>query len=223
MLLSKIAHSQDFKDILVGEWSEFISLEDCPNYLSFYSNGRYSVCNDCVPGKFLNEVGDWQYDSITKNLSLHNRDVIADSSLFNGRFGGTTIIMFEVRSQANDTFTLFCKSNSRALQEKYERLNVKTKLEESINGNSNLHKVIELPPIVTNIYINYEIIPSAHQLIIQNQNGKELYKTELSKSNIPINNHIPLYGLTQIVNVRKLVFIINSVSDKNWKIELLVK
>jgi hypothetical protein len=210
--ISSIAYGQNASHKIIGRW-QYKGVEnskkqavECPDVLVFNPDGNYQILNDCYSINTQTptiEQGKWIYDPKDKKIILKNRKFTTNVTFHDSSAELTLYI-----KEGTGKLLKICFNYGECIVEKYERLS-DTNKEDSYIGEGNSVKELQLTSKATAIRLSYHFYNESDQLIVEDKNGLQLYKTEMTYTNSIQTVTIPLKG------VSKLVFKITSEHPKS--------
>lgn len=217
-LVSNSACSQNSSYKVIGSWvykgvsDSKKQVIECPDVLVFNKDGNYSILNECYGDDIENpsvEQGQWVFDSKENTITLKNRKFST-----NYTFHDSSPVLTLYIKESTDKSLKICFNQGKCIAENYEKARDGNKIED-YSGTGNTVKELQLTGKVTSIKLSYEFYKEPDQLIIEDQNGKQLFKTEMTATNGMQSTTVPLNG------VSKLVFKINSEQpNSKWRFKV---
>ncbi|MBX7204458.1 MAG: hypothetical protein K1X81_03440 [Bacteroidia bacterium] len=202
LLISGIAYAQNASHKIIGRW-QYKGVEnskkqavECPDMLVFNPDGNYQILNDCysvttqIP---TIEQGNWIYDPKDKKITLKNRKFTTNVTFHDSSAELTLYI-----KGGTGKLLKICFNYGECIVEKYERIPDANK-EDSYLGEGNSVKELQLTGKVTAIRLSYHFYNESDQLIVEDKNGLQLYKTEMTNTNSIQTVTIPLKGVSKLV------------------------
>jgi hypothetical protein len=217
-LVSNSACSQNSTNKVIGSWlykgvsNNKKQVIECPDVLVFNKDGNYSILNECYGDDIENplvEQGQWIFDSKEKTIKLKSRKFST-----NYTFHDSSPILILYINESTDKSLKICFNNGKCIAENYEKTHDDNKVED-YRGIGGTVKELHLNGKVTSIKLSYEFYKEPDQLIVEDQNGKQLFKTGMTATHRMQSTTVPLNG------VSKLFFKINSEQpNSKWRFKV---
>jgi len=221
LLMSNSACSQNASHKIIGSWlykgteNNKKQVIECPDMLVFNTDGNYSILNDCYGDDIESptvEQGKWTFDSKENKITLKDRKFSTNYNFHDS----SPALAFYIR-ESTDKFLKICFNQNNCTVEKYEKTSSSNKMED-YSGTGSTTKELLLTGKVTAIKLSYEFYKEPDQLIVEDQNGKQLFKTEMTATNGVQTTTVPLNG------VSKLIFKVNSEQpNSKWRFKVELK
>ena len=203
--MSNGACSQNLPHKIIGEWSMSLVQEgdgkkyamECPDVLSFEANGQYQIFNDCYGNDIENPIierGKWIFDIKENKISLKDRK-FSSSYTFHDSTPALTLYVKEITDKS---MKLCFNNKDGCITENYEK-KTSTNKSQNYTGTGTTTKELSLSGKETAIKLSYEFYKEPDQLIIEDQNGKQLYKTEMIATNEAQKTTVSLNGVVKLV------------------------
>ena len=222
LLMSSNACSQNYSNKLTGSWLYKGTEEnknqpiECPDVLEFNPDGNYSVLNDCYGNDIEKpnvEHGRWVIDSKENNIILKDRK-FSSSYTFHDSSPELTLYLKEI----TDKSMKICFNNKSGCNTENYTKEIDNIKSQNYSGKGSMTNEQSLTGKESTIKLNYDFYGEPDQLIIENQNGRELFKTEkLATNGIKTTT-------VKINSVTKLVFKIKSEQpNSKWRFKVEVQ
>lgn len=222
-MATNTACSQNNKDMLVGKW-RFADDFECPDFLQLNTDGKYVIFNDCGcqnPELPIIEKGSW---SLKENeITLYNRKFVSKNSVFVEYHGSESELYFKVKEVSADKLILcFVDNKSDCKIEKYIRIDNYIEIHKAYSGVSQVIEEIAISKRkYTTITLSYDFYREPDQLIVEDQQGNILFKTEMTGTE---RKQVKEIDLSNNRNIEKLFFKINTgKTTSKWKFNVEIK
>jgi len=219
--MSISACSQNASNKIIGNWlykgteNNMGQGMECPDLLVFNTDGNYSILNDCYGDDIKSpivEQGKWVYDSKEKKITLKDR-IYSTNYTFHHN---TPVLTLYVKEGTAKLLKL-CFNQGNCIAENYEKISDGSKVE-NYSGSGSTTKKLQLTGKETALKLSYEFYKEPDELIIYDQNGKELHRTSMR---VTTKNETVTINLSGII---KLIFKIESKDmTSKWKFSVEVK
>lgn len=180
-----------------------------------YADGTYKYQHLASNGNVFDRHGEWKHDSVGCEILFENFLFFSDEKSFSGSQGGNWYSRVQV---VDGEIRLMYSSEDNIYYAKAESLKSKTekvKIVKDYSGTGSSTKELSLTGKETALKLSYEFYKEPDQLIVEDQNGKQLFKTEMTATNGMQTATVPLNG------VSKLVFKINSEQpNSKWRFKV---
>lgn len=182
-----------------------------------YADGTYEF-RHLSNGKILKREGEWEHDSVRCMVRFKNFLFFSDEASFQKSQGGNWLSRVRVE---NGEIRLMYSSEDNIYYAKTELLKPKSEkanIVKEFSGTGSKTEELPITGVATVLNLSYEFYKEADQLTITDQNGRELFSTEMTATNGRMTKEIPLRGVT------KLVFkVTSSDASSKWKIKAQIK
>lgn len=157
----------------------------------------------------MTEKGVWNYNPSTKELILKERNILKEWTDFSEAYGKSPELKFYLK-EINDSLLQICfEKNEKKFCDKFEKnwsyisdKGVKILYEEISKENSgvgSLTKEFLLSGYETELKLSYEFYKEADELIVYDNNGKELHRTGIRATTKNETATINLSGVTKLM------------------------
>lgn len=202
ILVSSSACSQDLSNIIAGRWlykginNRNLAIE-CPDVLIFGADGSYSVLNECygegikIP---LVEKGRWHFDSNQDKILLTDRKFFTNYVFHDS----ISLLVIHLKEVTDKAMKICFADMSNCIPEIYEKVPDFSQVQE-YTGNGTTTKELQLTGSPVLLKLSFEFYKEPDQLVIENQSGKELFKTLMTSTDEIKNTTISLSGETRLI------------------------
>lgn len=176
----------------------------------------------------MTEKGVWNYNPSTKELRLKERKILQEWTDFSEVYGKSPELNFYLKEITDSIIRICYKKNEKQLCDKYEKnwsyisnKGVKIFYKEISTENSGVGSMTKdflLSGYETELELSYEFYKESDELIVYDQNKKELHRTGIRTTTRVEKATINLTGVTKLI-----IKIESKETTSKWRISVVVK
>lgn len=209
------------EDQLKGEWREEGGDDiEVPDFILFHTNGRYIVFNDLEGDPVLPivEKGNWHFSPKDKRIKLTEREIVEPYSTFAKIYGKEQSLVFHIAQFSEKEMHLsYKRGDNDRITDHYTKVERPAASKHIYTDRGSCVKKVDLERPRTLLKVSYNFAAIPGQLVIADQEGREIFNTGMVVTETTQHHEILLADLPEVLEITELSLKINtSYSMLGW-------